>query len=124
MIEVEVFGLVEVAGTFQLSGSTPVRTTVLVDSGADTSLLDGTLAQALGINLAQCPQVTSTGVAGTAVFREGLVLMNLCGRWVPIPASFSNGPLGHEQLLGRAGAFDALNLCFGHSQSQLLAAPS
>jgi hypothetical protein len=101
---------------------TPVRTAVLVDSGADVTMLDGALAQPLGIDLTQCQQSSVGGVgAGGVPVAIASVKMDLCGRWIDIPVNFTLNPIQHAQLLGRAGAFDALILGFVHSQHGIVA---
>lgn len=103
----------------------PIRTPVLVDSGADVTLLDGGLAPTLGINLAdpRFPKGTVGGVgAGGVPVARADVKMDLCGKWVTVPVNFTLRSITHEQLLGRAGAFDALLVSFLHGRYALLAA--
>lgn len=103
----------------------PLRTSVLVDSGADTTMLDGGLAATLGIDLndPRLPKGTVGGVGkgGVDVTRAN-VRMSLCGRWLTVPADFTHEPIQHPQLLGRAGAFEGLLVAFVHGQTTMFAA--
>lgn len=110
-----------VAANGRLLG-TPVRTTVLVDSGADVTMLDGALAQPLGIDLSRC-QLDSVGGVGAGGVQVALstVKMDLCGRWANVPVNFTLNPIGHPQLLGRDGAFEALIVGFAHAQKTIIA---
>jgi hypothetical protein len=115
---------VEVAAT-NTSGvllGSPLTTTVLVDSGADVTMLDGGLAPTLGINLAACPHGFVGGVgAGGVPVAEASVKFHLCDIWLDVPVHFTLNPIGHPQLLGRAGAFDAVVWSFFHRHFMLLA---
>jgi Aspartyl protease len=117
---------VEVAATSDqgLLLGRPVRTTVLVDSGADVTMLDGGLARTLGIDLddPKYPKTTVGGVGqgGVPVARV-VVRMQLCDRWRSVPVNFTRQPIHHPQLLGREGAFDALLVSFLHQRFVLLA---
>lgn len=118
---------VEVAATDsngQLQGK-PVRTSVLVDSGADTTMLDGGLAKTLGIDLADARyprgQIGGVGQGGVSVVQVS-VLMRICDKWHAVPVNFTLNPIGHPQLLGRDGAFDGLVIAFIHGQTAMLAA--
>jgi hypothetical protein len=91
----------------------PVRTTVLVDSGADATMLDGSLAPVLGIDLSTLPQhsVGGVGAGGVPVARAD-IRIQLCDHWLNVPVDFTLNPITHPQLLGRDGAFDALVFSF------------
>jgi hypothetical protein len=118
VVEVEIAA---VDATGSLLGR-PVTTTVLVDSGADRTMLDGGLAPTLGIDLRSCPRDVIGGVgAGGVPVAEATVKMELCGAWTDVPVSFTLGPIGHPQLLGREGAFDAIAVSFLHRHRMLLA---
>jgi hypothetical protein len=100
----------------------PITTVVLVDSGADVSMLDGALARSLGIDLAQCAQGTVGGVgAGGVAVASADVKMNLCDRWLTIPVHFTVHPITHPQLLGREGAFESVMFTFAHSHRTIAA---
>lgn len=118
MMEIE---LAAVDANGALLGQT--KTVLLVDSGADRTVLDSGLAGILGIDLsAVAPR--QMGVAGGGVVQSWLspnpILMLLCGKWVRVPVEFCHGQ--QPGLLGREGAFDALRLAFIHSVSLLVAA--
>jgi hypothetical protein len=112
---------VELAGVGaagQLLGYT--STVVLVDSGADITMLDIGLLPALGINSATLTPTTVTGVGGNVTAYRGPLLIRLCGQWKSIPVLFAVNQ--STNLLGREGAFDAMQLAFVHSNAILLAA--
>lgn len=95
-----------------------LRTVVLVDSGADITHLNAELAPRLGLDLQSLPTVWVRGVGGTRVeTREADVLAHLCGRWVRMPVLFQEDG---RNLLGRAGAFEAINIAFIHSSTVML----
>ncbi len=105
----------------------PIHTTVLVDSGARTTLLDGGFARTLGLDLSQPWYPKSTiggivpGVGGLPVARATLKA-SLCGRWFDIPVNFNIGPLETQNLLGREGPFERLVVAFWHAGGVILAA--
>lgn len=98
----------------------PVRTTLLVDSGADTTVLDNSYAAALSIDLNKCKVIKVQGVTGSDAMRETTVRMNLCGSWYTVPVWFSAGQ--QPGLLGRNGVFDNILVAFLHGRGVLLAA--
>jgi hypothetical protein len=97
------------------------RTDVLVDSGADMTMLHAGLATQLGLDVTTMQQDTMQGVGGsTTTFLPATpIFVQLCGRWVRIPVAFEHGR--QPNLLGRAGAFDALIFAFVHGQHVMLA---
>lgn len=100
----------------------PLTTSVLVDSGADVTMLDGGLAPTLGINLATCPQRVIGGVgSGGVPVAAATVKMRLCGHWFDIPVNFTLQPIQHPQLLGRSGAFERIFWAFMHDRAVVLA---
>lgn len=118
MLEVE---LAAVGPSGVLLGK-PLRTTVLVDSGADVTMLDGGLASTLGIDLRACPQGTIGGVGvGGVPVASSVVKMRLCNRWVDVPVDFTLNPIQTPQLLGRSGAFDGITWAFVHNYTVVLA---
>jgi hypothetical protein len=97
-----------------------LRTTVLVDSGADYTLLHEATAAPLGIDLARCPADTLFGLGGGKVrVRGSRVLMYLCGRWINVRVFF--GPGQGPQILGRLDVFDNLLITFFHRSNDLYA---
>ncbi len=121
MIEVEMAA----TGSLGVLQGRSLRTTVLVDSGADVTMLDGGLATTLGLDLtdARYPRDVVGGVgSGGVPVATALVKMSLCGRWVDVPVNFTLQPMTNPPLLGRAGAFDALVISFLHRQRVVLGA--
>jgi hypothetical protein len=96
-----------------------LRTTVLVDSGADCTLLHEAQARPLQVDLSQCPVEPMGGVGGQIPVRLSRVLMYLCGRWVSVEVGFA--PNQRPQLLGRADVFDNLLIAFFHQTHNLYA---
>jgi hypothetical protein len=97
----------------------PVRTTLLVDSGADMTMIDEVYAAFLGVVLDQLPTIEVGGVGGSTIARQGVLMMDLCGRWVPVPVWFC--PKRMPGLLGREVVFDNLIVAFAHKQNTFLA---
>lgn len=115
--EIEV-DIATVTGTGVLQGT--VRTTVLVDSGADCTLLDVATAEPLKIDLSKCRVENIGGIGGGLVqVWFSRVLMYLCGRWVSVEVGFT--PRQRPQLLGRADVFDHLLIAFFHQANHLYA---
>jgi hypothetical protein len=99
-----------------------IRTTVLVDSGADVTMLDGRLAPTLGIDLSRCPHTHVGGVgAGGVPVAVATLKMGLCDHWYEVPVNFTLNAIGHTQLLGRAGAFDQVIFTFVHRHRVVMA---
>lgn len=98
-----------------------VKTSVLVDSGADTTTLNEDLAALLGLDVSTMPEVIMTGVGNTQikVAYSDQVLAHLCGKWIRLPVLFQKGR--SPNLLGRSGAFDSMYLAFAHRHSLMLA---
>jgi hypothetical protein len=113
---------VEVAATDQLGIllGPPQRTTVLVDSGADYTMLDDRLPSVLGIPPSVGRPITLEGIANNEVVgRLILVKIGLCGVSIDAPVMFCYRP--DPPLLGRAGVFEQIAFSFRHGQNQLLA---
>lgn len=102
-----------------LAGS-PITTLVLVDSGADVTMLDEALASTLGIDLTPITPQRVGGVGGTTTARLHDVMIGLCGRWVQAPVLFSPGQ--PTQLLGREVVFDSFDISFVHRRNLILGA--
>lgn len=98
------------------------RVVALVDSGADVTMLPDTVAPGLGVKTSRLPIYPMNGIGGVAACRgEQILLAELCGSWVPVPVVFFPGS-GQYPLLGRKGAFHAMNVVFIHSANRMLAA--
>lgn len=103
MVAVEVFGI-SGAQTFN----------ALVDSGADCSLFNINIAQALGIDLAGCKQVKMRGISGgVAGYRLEDVGIKLEGvnKIIKIPVCFADSS-SVGVLLGQEGFFDQNRIKF------------
>lgn len=113
---------VEIAVTTPLGVLTgrSIRTEMLVDSGADITALDGSLAAPLGLDLRRCPVGQAQGIGGVVPTRLATLQMYLCGRWLDVPVAFHpNLPM---QLLGRRVVFDNLFLAFAQRRNAFYAA--
>lgn len=97
----------------------PIRTEVLIDSGADLTMLDAGLAVTLGVNLATMPPYQVGGVGGAVIGRLYRLWLEICGRWILAPVVFA--PNRSPQLLGRAAVFEQIDLAFMHRESLILA---
>jgi hypothetical protein len=97
------------------------RVLVMVDSGADVTMLPETVALGLGVRTSTLPIYPMSGIGGVSACRgEQTLLAELCGSWVPVPVVFF--PVGgHLPLLGRKGAFHAMKVAFIHSANRMLA---
>lgn len=116
MVEIEI-AAVDSAG--RLLGS-PRVTSVMVDSGADMTVLDEKLASVMGFDLAACPEMPLHAFDGREVpVRWRYLLIGLCGMWINAPVAFQAAP--QPQVLGRASIFDHLALTFLQRDSRLLA---
>jgi hypothetical protein len=101
------------------------RTGVLVDSGADLTILESTVAVEIGLDLrdeAKHPRGTIGGIAGGLVVASASVMIELCGDWLTIPVVF---PVPHaagvpapevQNCLGREGVFDHVGFAFGRAE--------
>lgn len=97
-----------------------LRTNLVVDSGADCTMLDSACAAPLGIDLSRCRVERIGGIEGGEVLaRSARVLMHLCERWIDVEVCFHPGR--RPQLLGRQDVFDNLLILFFHRTSHLYA---
>lgn len=96
---------------------------VTVDSGAMTTMLPWRYAAPLRIDLAASARTTIGGAGGARVACYGTEWLQaqLCGMWVRLPVRFFAEEERTGALLGREGAFDALQLVFVHSQQLMYA---
>lgn len=87
-----------------------------VDSGADVSILPRRRATGLGYSLSGLNPLQGRGAGGSAyeyfADPEWKAEIQLCGEWIEIPVRFFASEAAHSALLGRQGAFDALELVF------------
>jgi hypothetical protein len=100
------------------------RTGVLVDSGADLTMLENGVALTLGLDLSdevRHPRKALGGIVGGLVVADATVMVELCGNWLTIPAAFPVPWGGRpapdvENLLGREGVFDHIGFAFGRAE--------
>jgi len=114
---------IEVAAT-DSSGillGTAQRASVMVDSGADYTILDERLAPYLGVDLAQCRSTETIAFGGEKIpGRWRYLKIGICGQWIDAFTVFQQTP--QPQILGRDGIFDRLAITFLQRDRQLLAA--
>lgn len=100
-------------------------TGLIVDSGAEVTMLGAEIAVRLGIDLAdeRYPRGTARGiVAGAGIITvEVPVMVLICDRWIEIPTLFVPSPMPVRPLLGRRGVFDRVSFGFRHRPGALLA---
>ena len=97
-----------------------VRTPLVVDSGADCTILDEAYALPLGIDLSQCPIGHIGGIEGGSIrVRSARVLMFLCETWIDAEVWFQ--PDRWPQVLGRQDVFDNLFITFFHRANEVYA---
>lgn len=87
-----------------------------VDSGADITILPKRWAKGLGYSLDGLNPVRGRG-AGESTYEyfanpRWKADVRLCGEWTEIPVRFFASESARSALLGRQGAFDALELVF------------
>jgi hypothetical protein len=107
--------------TKRLTGAT--RLPLLVDSGADITMIPDNFARVLGVNVALLQEHSLLGIGGDEVCRGPQILTaQLCGLWLPIPVMFFPASRhSHRPVLGRKGAFEAMDLVFQHKSRRMLA---
>jgi hypothetical protein len=96
---------------------------VVVDSGADVTMLPKRFAAPLHVDLTSLGprEINVAGGLKVGCYNKVWVDAFLCGEWVGLPIVFFAGD-EKDALLGRAGAFDALRLAFLHGPRVLYAA--
>jgi len=103
---------------------TRFRVLFTVDSGADVTILPKWNARDLEISLDGLEPKRGRGAGAPYEYYadprwEAEVL--LCGEWTKIPVRFFASDDAHDALLGRKGAFDALELVFVQAQRLMYA---
>jgi len=84
----------------------------LVDSGAVVSAVPKTLAEDLGVDLAELPRITIEGFAGQKTFAyRGEFVIKIGIEEIALPVVFSENPKANN-ILGRIGFFDQFNVTF------------
>ena len=98
------------------------RTGVVVDSGADVTMLNCRVAEALGLDLSDAeryPPQRAIGIGGDVPCASAQILAELCDRWFEIPAMFAMPGYNVRNLLGRKGVFDRIQFAFGHADETI-----
>lgn len=100
----------------------PQLANVMVDSGAEFTILDDRLAPLLGLDLQQLPPAPMIGIGTQEVPGRAYhnTMIGLCGIWVVATVVFQERP--SPSLLGRQAIFERLGFGFFQGQSRLLAA--
>lgn len=92
---------------------------MIIDSGADYSLLPKRYAAVLGIHLGECEEEKTVGIGGTETVYQYRHLPIKIGTWEQkIPVGF----LEREDipaLMGRLGCMEVIKLIFDHRKSIL-----
>jgi hypothetical protein len=96
---------------------------MMLDSGADVTMVHSDFAAKLGLDLTKMPPVRVGGIGGTTIAYEHTVLAHLCGTWAPLRVLFEQGRA--PNLLGRENVFDRLRVSFLHQSGHglILSAP-
>jgi len=87
---------------------------VTIDSGADTTLLPPQSAERLGVDLESLKKETVGSVErgrGVEVYQKVQLFAYLCEQWIGLPVRFYVSDQGRA-VLGRAGAFEQLQIAF------------
>jgi hypothetical protein len=95
-----------------------------VDSGADFTILPRRFAASLRITVDGVRPRAGSGAGGMGYeYLDGgwTVEADLCGQWTEIPVRFFASDQARHALLGRKGAFDALELVFVQAQCVIYA---
>jgi hypothetical protein len=102
VVEVEIFG-----------NGTSIKTLGLIDSGADTILINTQFAEALGINLENCEVQNTIGISGTPqpTYHTTITLQVSHLEPIVVPVFFIDSP-SVTCLLGQEGFFDAYRIKF------------
>jgi hypothetical protein len=113
-----VFRPVAAAHLFSKRFRSWLEVTMLVDTGADYTLLPHAYVEALGINLErECRRISTVGVGGSEVIHFLAGLQIRLGPWPRrIPVGFAQ----HDAvpaLLGRAGCLDSFDVRFAHHRT-------
>jgi hypothetical protein len=106
------------AGIQTLRGVYPAR--LLLDSGADCTMLPKSFGELIGLDFGRLPALTVTGIEGRGMkaFKGPLCLQIGGLKLPPIPclyAASDRTPL----LLGREGFFDLFDICFDNRHKKL-----
>jgi hypothetical protein len=100
------------------------ETGVMVDTGAEITILGNDVALALGLNPKALPLRFLEGIVPGRRMPcgEGCVLARLCATWFEIPVIFPTEAVSVRNVLGRAGVFDQVRFGFGGGERAVYAA--
>jgi hypothetical protein len=105
--------------------ATQTQVMVIVDSGSAITYLPKLFAYRLHVPLDRSTIVYKPGAGGTTFPCYATVWdlrAYLCGEWVTVRTRFFASEAKGGALLGRQGAFEALQLAFMHGQRRMYAA--
>ncbi|MDY6785770.1 MAG: retropepsin-like domain-containing protein [Cyanobacteriota bacterium] len=103
-------------------GNLELSTTMLVDSGAEVSLISQKAGRDLGYNLAdaEVPLLADT-IGGTVEYVLRNVEMTIDEHQITAPVAWLQSPVGGEQLLlGREVVFEMFNIEFRQADEQII----
>ena len=91
------------------------ETGVMVDTGAEITMLGNDVAVALGLNPKELPLKFLQGIVPGKQLPcgEASVMARLCDTWIQIPVIFPIQSVTIRHVLGRAGVFDYVRFGFG-----------
>jgi hypothetical protein len=103
-------------------GLYPLR--LLLDSGADCTMLSRALGELAGLDVLSLPKINVKGIAGQSVtVYRGSVTLRIANLTVPsIPCLYSDSAAS-QFLLGREGFFDLFNITFDNRRKKTILTP-
>ncbi len=103
-------------------GVYPLR--MLVDSGADCTMLSRALGELAGLDVLSLPKINARGIAGQSVevYRGSVTLRIGDLHLPPIPCLYSDA-VNSQLLLGREGFFDLFNITFDNRRKKVVLTP-
>ncbi|HVM60650.1 MAG TPA: retropepsin-like aspartic protease [Verrucomicrobiae bacterium] len=103
-------------------GVFPIR--LVLDSGADCTMLSRALGELAGIDVSSLPRTKVKGIAGQSVeARRGTVRLRIGGLQVPsIPCLYVESKMS-PLLLGREGFFDLFNITLDNRRKKTVLTP-
>lgn len=101
---------------------TEIKASLLVDSGAEISLISHKLGKDLGYTLADAESILSAEtIGGTVEYVLRNVEMTIDGHHLIVPTAWLQNPIESEQLLlGREVVFDRFDIEFRQGDEQLI----